>query len=684
MISLDNEKDLFIKEKFRKDELISKKADDVFNNFLEGKTKMEEEKETIVNKTKDKIIYFKRILSVAAMFVVIFLGANVYAVTQGYDNIFFMIKNMSTSGTVTGKKDILKDQDITISYKTIEIAEGVSVQFNRFTVKDNKATLFMGIDQVYGAAEDKKISLIEIENEDDNSQLATKTLKNNNNLGEEEIDIGFFKDDIKNLKVTIYSSTEKLAVMRIDLTNREIVILSNSYNELEKISEIELKEVLSKYAILNSYEDFDIANTDNEELNFIVNGKPTKGQFINNNLVQCAIECTKNEDFYDAEYGVGPEKMNKAIKEMTGLEVKDRLDVASTFYEYNKDADAYWHANGDGSIAARCLNITDISYEDGIYTVDYQYFYTGDDAITRIKNTDAYESTIQFKINEDYEYIKYKIVSDVYNLKSKKIVDDTKEDDKNVVVDEKKSDYISIEQAALEYRIAEKITNYKDFNYDLDGDGKLDKITIRKDKTDEYGINYFFELDGQVFAEEQSLPEIYIVDVDKNDNRLEVIIFDNGPSDDPEYNIYVKNGNKMELAETISGIDMVLNGIGNLKAKSTLAYFIEPDAYGKIYSLDNNMLSYKKEEPSQEEYTLKGICYITESLENLDKYYSGDYEIDGIDDEHPRGNLEKLNIYELKVNEPFKIKSFLNDTEALIEYNGKEYYLLSDQGHFCD
>lgn len=678
MISLDNEKDLFIKEKFRKDELISKKADDVFNNFLEGKTKMEEEKETIVNKTKDKIIYFKRILSVAAMFVVIFLGANVYAVTKGYENIFFMIKNMSTSGTVAGKKDILKDQDITISYKTIEIAKGVSVQFNRFTVKDNKATLFMGIDQVYTVAEDKKISLIEIENEDDNSQLATKTLKNNDNLGEEEIDIGFFKDDIKNLKVTIYSSTEKLAVMRIDLTNREIVILSNSYNELEKISEIELKEVLSKYAILNSYEDFDIANTDNEELNFIVNGKPTKGQFINNNLVQCAIESAENEKFYDAEYGVSPEKMNRAIKEMTGLEVKDRLDVASTFYEYNKDADAYWHANGDGRIVARCLNITDISYEDGIYTVDYQYFYTGDDAITRIKNTDAYESTIQFKINEDYEYIKYKIVSDVYNLKSKKIVDDKKED-KNVV--QEKSDYTPIKNVALEYRIAEKITNYKDFNYDLDGDGKLDKVTIRKDKTDEFGMNYLFELDGKVFTEEQSLPEIYIVDIDKNDNRLEVIIFDNGPSDDPEYNIYVKNENKMELAQTISGTDMVLNGIGNLKAKSTLAYFIEPDVYGKIYSLDNNMLSYKKEELSQDKYTLNGNCYITESLDNLEKYYENE---SNFSEGAIIKELEKCNIYELKSNESFKIKSFLNDTEALIEYNGKEYYLLSAQGHFCD
>ena len=42
MIALDNEKDFYIKEKFKKDDLISKKADDVFNSFLKGEIKMEE------------------------------------------------------------------------------------------------------------------------------------------------------------------------------------------------------------------------------------------------------------------------------------------------------------------------------------------------------------------------------------------------------------------------------------------------------------------------------------------------------------------------------------------------------------------------------------------------------------------------------------------------------------------
>ena len=44
MNALDNQRDFYIKEKFEQDDLISKKAEDVFNNFFKGEMKMEEEK----------------------------------------------------------------------------------------------------------------------------------------------------------------------------------------------------------------------------------------------------------------------------------------------------------------------------------------------------------------------------------------------------------------------------------------------------------------------------------------------------------------------------------------------------------------------------------------------------------------------------------------------------------------
>ena len=140
MIVLDNEKDIFIKKMLKEDELISKKAEDIFNNFLEGEMKIKDEKVVNIEESKDKKSNRKKILSMVATLVIVFLGANVYAVTKGYNNIFFMIKDLSTK-TISEKDEILKDQDTTISYEPIEIAKGIKVQFNKFVVKDNKAKL---------------------------------------------------------------------------------------------------------------------------------------------------------------------------------------------------------------------------------------------------------------------------------------------------------------------------------------------------------------------------------------------------------------------------------------------------------------------------------------------------------------------------------------------------------------
>ena len=96
---MDNQRDFYIKEKFEQDDLISKKAEDVFNNFFKGEMKMEEEKPNIdekvvdINSAKDKKLKMKKIMSIVATLVVVFLSANVYAATQGYNNIFFIIRN---------------------------------------------------------------------------------------------------------------------------------------------------------------------------------------------------------------------------------------------------------------------------------------------------------------------------------------------------------------------------------------------------------------------------------------------------------------------------------------------------------------------------------------------------------------------------------------------------------------
>ena len=158
---MDNQRDFYIKSKFQEDDLISKKANDVFDNFFKGEIKMENEKTNInntenvnvnlnenvnatsnekvvnMNDAKEKKLKRKKMMSMVATLVVVFLGANVFAATQGYNNIFFIINNLINPTVVTDKNEILTDRDLTISYQSIEISEGLRVQINRLVGTEN-------------------------------------------------------------------------------------------------------------------------------------------------------------------------------------------------------------------------------------------------------------------------------------------------------------------------------------------------------------------------------------------------------------------------------------------------------------------------------------------------------------------------------------------------------------------
>ena len=147
-------KDNFIKEQLENDTLISKNADAVFNNFLKGEMNMKQNQvdETVTKEEKkpykqNKHNGWMKLVSVAACLVIVFAGANVYATTKGYENIFFMIKDLVQKEDVQilDKADILYDRDITISYSNIEIEEGLHIQINRLIIKDNEAKLYVHI-----------------------------------------------------------------------------------------------------------------------------------------------------------------------------------------------------------------------------------------------------------------------------------------------------------------------------------------------------------------------------------------------------------------------------------------------------------------------------------------------------------------------------------------------------------
>ena len=113
---------------------------------------MEENSNSNMNQDKPENkkmpVGLKRLLITAVCLTLLVGGGNIYASTQGYDNIFFLIvEKLGISQDVFGKEEILSDRDITISYRPIEIAKGTQIQVNSLVIKDNEAKLKMHVNE---------------------------------------------------------------------------------------------------------------------------------------------------------------------------------------------------------------------------------------------------------------------------------------------------------------------------------------------------------------------------------------------------------------------------------------------------------------------------------------------------------------------------------------------------------
>ena len=146
----DEEKDLYIKSKI-KDGHIPEKIDNLFNNSIN----LEKERGINMNineinepqKIKPKKLWVKRTIATAACAVIVLGGGNIYATTQGYENIFFMIKHLVTKDETVhnDKSDILSDRDITISYETINLTENIVMQVQKIQINGKEAKLILAI-----------------------------------------------------------------------------------------------------------------------------------------------------------------------------------------------------------------------------------------------------------------------------------------------------------------------------------------------------------------------------------------------------------------------------------------------------------------------------------------------------------------------------------------------------------
>lgn len=531
----EEERDLYIRKKISQDNNVSKKYNDMFEDFLRGDHEMNEKtkSETKEERKNIKRKWLKPFAAVAACTLVV-TGANVYATTKGYDNIFFLIKdlrNKKDTTVVAEKNEILSDSDTTISYTKIEIADGLYIQINKFVVKDGKASLFVNIDQNKAKSIPDKFILTS-----NNIELANEQISENNQkvLGTNDSFISQYSYEIKlnnnyknemkllNLKIVDKNSNE-ISTIEINLEKREIDLIGENEvkEEVEKISEVELKEKIGNYVVM-----IHPLNLTNEERMF----------FLGSNLLVSSNKepttTTENGYIYYSK-----NKLNSALNESIGKEIGTNIN--SEIFDYIRGIDGYQYMTaGDMSYSGLCLNIDDLKFEGGKYIVKFTYCMPSstDYLEGTIEDLSRYQTTFEFSLNKNATYSKYKILN-IETAVPKKIREQVVEDNKpSEVIDENP-------EHTHNYIIVENIGKHTT----LDGTHTLRCTICGEEKQEKHHFDKWYTINNgtawTLWCEDGCKQYIYTIDYNEVQNsgyglREEI---DNNTNTENQENLEVSN-----------------------------------------------------------------------------------------------------------------------------------------------
>ena len=122
------------------------------------------------------------------------------------------------------------------------------------------------------------------------------------------------------------------------------------------------------------------------------------------------------------------------------------------------------------------------------------------------------------------------------------MVNTEKIDEEGITLPQLEGTFYSIESITKESREIENVKNYKDFEFDLDNDGEIDKVTLRHIINEDEELNFFdrdyyvLEYNGElIYKRWYGIGIVGIVDLDNTDSLLEIWVYDEGQSDDPCY-----------------------------------------------------------------------------------------------------------------------------------------------------
>lgn len=391
-------------------------------------------------------------LIVVAIIAILLSGLQVFASVNGYGNVFFMIKNLVTTGTFSGEKEIFSDKEITISYKPIEISNDTTIQVNRLEIKEGKSNLYLTVKSQTGA--DLPLNYI----------ATSKSMrKEYGSTGNNMVDTPPYTfEDVVTLKEevaeddTIYlaihnSKDEELRILEINLKTKEITVKSGATMENNKISKVELRKYLDAFSLLNdpsNYTESDNLIEISAKIQTITEGKILAKRETINEIVK---------EFY------GEKAKFETVKDANGKDVEVLKDMRVGTYE--KETDEYDLMEHDR--LGKCLKIESASYENGVYTIKYIYTLAEefDEDKDNIEDLAQYETTIKLKRVESQKYSKYQVVGfdESVEVKSKVSTTITEENNDEQVIFDDEGNYVSDNNE----------------NNNLDNETKIDEASIK-------------------------------------------------------------------------------------------------------------------------------------------------------------------------------------------------------------
>ena len=239
-----DEEDKKIKAFVSSDKKISEKVNKTFDSFIEQVEKNQILENDVIDENNGTqfLLRFRKILAVAASFLMIAVGSNVYAKSQGYENIFFLIKNIVYNEEKTDD-EIFSDKDIVISYKSIQITDEIELQINELQIKDNTAKLYLLVKE-QKENWDSPLNYKVYNNENQEMYSSKNNKKHEENIYTEVLNLKNYKDSCTKLKLEIYNNNGVLLKsIIIDLLEKTIEARTEN-QVINKISQIELNKFI--------------------------------------------------------------------------------------------------------------------------------------------------------------------------------------------------------------------------------------------------------------------------------------------------------------------------------------------------------------------------------------------------------------------------------------------------------